>query len=106
MRATLVVSPGNAGPNSFTVSVADYDTGRPVPVDGVRLTCSLPGKPDLQASSLELARAPDGRWHGQGSVLSVAGRWEVTALVETHAGALAVPLEVDAGLPAAGFRRS
>src|SRR6266536_2073955 len=94
VRVTLQVSPGSAAPNRFVATVADYDTGRPLPADHVRLSCSLPARPDMGATDLDLARAGDGRWHGEGSVLSVAGRWTLTTLVERPSGGVTVPLEL------------
>jgi len=101
LRVTLTVTPGVAGPNRFAAKVADYDTGAPLPVQRLRLSSALRSRPDLEASSLDLARDGDGRWHGQGSLLSIAGRWDLTALVETGSGVLTVPLEVEMGLPGA-----
>jgi copper transport protein len=100
IRVTLTVTPGVAGPNRFTAHVADYDTGAPLRVERLRLEGSLPYRPDLEASSLDLAPEGDGHWHGQGSLLSISGRWDLSAQVETGSGALTVPLQVDVGLPA------
>ncbi|HEV8652852.1 MAG TPA: copper resistance protein CopC [Actinomycetes bacterium] len=101
LRVTLTVTPGVAGPNRFAARVADYDTGAPLPVQRLRLSSALRSRPDLEASSLDLARDGDGRWHGQGNLLSIAGRWDVTALVETGSRVLTVPLDVEMGLPGA-----
>ncbi len=101
VRVTLQVSPGSAGPNRFVATLADYDTGRPLPADHVRLTCSLPARPDLAPAELDLARAADGSWHGQGSILAIAGTWAITTLVERTDGGVTVPMElrVGAGVP-------
>jgi copper transport protein len=107
VRVTLTVSPGAAGPNRFAAAVADYDTGAPVAAGRVELTGSLAGRPDLADARLELARAADGRWLGQGRLLSVAGRWTLTTLVQRPDGGVMVPLQLDvpgppAPQPAAG----
>jgi len=99
LRVTLTVTPGVAGPNRFAAQVADHDTGAPLPVEQLRLRGTMPSRPDLEASSLDLALDGDGRWHGQGSLLSIAGRWYLTALVETGSRVLTVPLQVEVALP-------
>lgn len=93
-RVQLTVTPGGVGPNRFAAKVADYDTRQPVPADRVSLSFSLPDRPDVGASSLDLRRTGDGAWQGQGSQLSIAGRWSVTVLVARPGGAVTVPLQL------------
>jgi copper transport protein len=102
VRVTLRVTPGAAGPNHFLANVADYDTGTPVRALRVRITCSLPAKPDLSATELDLRRDANGRWSGSGAVLTVAGRWSITTLVEGSSGGVTVPLQLQVGRPASG----
>src|SRR4029453_16779842 len=52
--------------------------------------------PDVGASTLELSRAEDGLWKGQGSQLSIAGTWAVVGLVEGSGPAVTVPMELKA----------
>jgi copper transport protein len=102
VRVTLQVTPGAAGPNRFLASVADYDTGAPLQAQRVQLSCSLPARPDVGMAELELRRGRDGRWHGQAALLSIAGRWSVTTLVERAAGGVTVPLQLQVSAPAVG----
>ena len=94
VRVRLVVSPGSVGANHFDSTVAVYDSGEPVPAEKVSLRFQLRDRPDVGPATLDLARAPDGRWRGSGNVLSIAGRWSVTALVQTPADAVEVPMEL------------
>ena len=99
VRVTLTVTPGAAGPNRFTATVADFDTGAVLPADRVELTGTPRSRPDLGAARLELARAPDGRWLGQGRLLSLAGRWDLTTTVQRPTGGVTVPLALDVPPP-------
>jgi copper transport protein len=94
VRLRLELTPGTAGVNRFVVRVTDYDTGRPVGADGVRLRFLLPAQSGLGESSLDLKRASDGSFTGQGTNLSIDGTWQVTALVERGAQSVEVPLQV------------
>ena len=58
VRVTLTVTPGAAGPNRFTATVADFDTGAVLPADRVELTGTPASHPDLAGARLELARRP------------------------------------------------
>jgi copper transport protein len=93
-RVELAVSPGAAGPNRFAAKVVDYDTRQPVAAERVSLRFTLPARPDIGASTLELRRAGDGAWQGKGSQLSIAGRWSVSVLVGLPGGAVTVPLQL------------
>jgi copper transport protein len=97
VRVTLQVSPGAAGPNRFVATVADYDTGKPLVAEHVRLSGSMPARPEVAAARLDLVRAADGSWRGQGSVLTIAGTWAITTLIERPDGAVAVPIELRVG---------
>jgi copper transport protein len=99
VRVKVVVTPGTVGPNRFEARVTDYDSGKPVPATGVQLEFSLPGRPEIGTPKLDLDRASPGVWTGQGTVLSMDGRWEVTVLVQESAGAVTVPLQLQTRLP-------
>jgi copper transport protein len=99
VRVTLTVTPGAAGPNRFTATVADFDTGTVLPADRVELTGTPLSRPDLGTARLELARAPDGRWLGQGRLLSLAGRWDLTTTIQRPTGGVTVPLALDVPPP-------
>jgi copper transport protein len=97
VRVRLVVSPGYAGPNRFDATLADYDSGEPVPAEGFSLRFQLDDRPDVGAATLALTRDPDSHWRGSGSALSIDGRWTVTAVVETATDAVEVPMELVTG---------
>jgi hypothetical protein len=99
VRVTLIVTPGAAGPNRFTATVADYDTGTALPVDRVELAGTPLAHPDLGTARLELAKAHDGRWLGQGRLLSLAGRWDLTTTIQRPTGGVTVPLALDVPPP-------
>jgi hypothetical protein len=80
--------------------VADFDTGSMLPVDRVELTGTPIAHPDLGTARLELTEAPDGRWLGQGRLLSLAGRWNLTTTIQQAGGGVVVPLAVDVPPPA------
>src|SRR5439155_6384274 len=98
-RVTLIVTPGTVGPNRFEARVTDYDTGKPVPAAGVQLEFSLPGRPEIGPPKLDLDQVAPGVWTGQGAVLSMDGRWDVTVLVQESTGAVTVPLQLQTRLP-------
>jgi copper transport protein len=100
VKVSLTVTPGAAGPNRFTATVADFDTGGPLPVDRVELAGTPVSQPDLGTARLELTEAPDGRWLGQGRLLSLAGRWDLTTTIQEAGGGVVVPLAVDVPPPA------
>ena len=77
VRIALTVSPGTPGPNSFTAKVTDYDSGEDWPATRVALRLTPRGRPDVGASTLDLARAGDGLWQARAasSRSPGAGRW-------------------------------
>ncbi len=94
VRLRLTITPGPAGPNAFRAAAVDYDTGAPVGATAMSLRFSLPARPDVGGSSLELQAAGDGSFTGSGSNLSLAGTWTVTALVVEPSASVEVPLSV------------
>jgi copper transport protein len=94
VRLALTVTPGTAGPNSFTAKVTDYDTGQPVPATRVTLRFTLPDRPEVGGATLNLTRGSDGLWQARGSQLSIDGHWAISALVQSPAAAVTVPLEL------------
>ncbi len=93
VRARLEVNPGLPGPNQFSLGVEDYDSGEPVDAQRVSLRFSYLGGAEVQDSTLELQPETD-TYGATGSNLSIGGPWEVTALVQSGADAVEVPLEV------------
>ena len=100
VRVTLTVTPGAAGPNRFMATVADFDTGTVLPVDRVELAGTPASHPDLGTARLELTEAADGRWSGQGRLLTLAGRWNLTTTIQRPAGGVIVPIALDVPPPA------
>jgi copper transport protein len=100
VKVTLTVTPGAAGPNRFTATVADFDTGAVLPADRVELTGTPASHPDLAGARLELVKAADGRWLGQGRLLSLAGRWDLTATIQRPTGGVTVPVALEVPPPA------
>jgi copper transport protein len=98
VRVRLTASPGTAGPNVFSAQLRRYDSRRPVPARSVRLEFSLPSNPNV-ASSLNLARGGGGTWTGQGTNLSIDGRWDIDVVVQEAATAVDVPLRLRTRLP-------
>jgi copper transport protein len=94
VRLALTVTPGTPGPNTFTAKVTDYDTGQPVPASRVALRFTLPDRPEVAGSTLELARGGDGLWRARGTQLSIDGHWTIAALVQGPGTAVTVPLEL------------
>jgi len=95
VRVELTLTPGRAGRNAYVLWADDYDTGDPLTtVTSVRLECSMPARPALNAETVELEPAPDGSWRGAGLDFSVAGRWEVVAYVQMKTAGTTVDLEV------------
>lgn len=94
VRVELTVSPGSAGFNSFVLQIADYDTGAPVSGADVTLRFSLPARPSLGGSRLDLQAADPGTYRATGGNLSIAGSWKVTAVIVQGSASVEVPLVV------------
>ena len=95
VKVTLTVTPGAAGPNRFTAIVADFDSGTALPADRVELSGTPASNPGLGTARLELTEAAGGRWLGQGRMLSLAGRWDLTTTIQRPSGGISVPLRLD-----------
>jgi nitrogen fixation protein FixH len=79
--------------------VVDFDTGRPVQATSVSLDLSLPSRPDVGGSRLDLKPQAGGVWSAKGTNLSIDGRWDVVVTVQESTGALQIPLQVQTRLP-------
>ena len=62
-----------------------------LPADRVELTGTPASHPDLAGARLQAGQAADGRWLGQGRLLSLAGRWNLTTTIQRPAGGTASP---------------
>ncbi len=99
VRVRLGITPGTIGPNRFAALVTDYDSGRPVDASRVSLSFGLTGHPELGTPVVELTKAMGGIWAGQGTVISMDGRWNVSMLVQDASGSVEVPLVFTPELP-------
>ena len=102
VKVTLTISPGTAGFNTFTAQVTDYDTGAPVAAaTSMTLRFSLPSRPDIGTSRLDLAPSGQGSgtFTGTGANLSITGTWSVAALVVNGVSSVEVPLTVTTRCP-------
>lgn len=99
VRVRLVVAPGIAGPNELDATVVDYDSGDPIPADSVTLQVELDDRPEIAPANIEMTRSADGHWRASSSAISIAGRWSVTALVESPTDSIEVPMLLQARPP-------
>jgi hypothetical protein len=60
------------------------------------LRVQLAERPEIAPATVALTRDPDGHWRASSSALSLAGRWTVTALVESPDDSQEVPMEFEA----------
>ncbi|HLW60606.1 MAG TPA: copper resistance protein CopC [bacterium] len=104
IRVHLEVTPGVPGVNRFVAQITDYDTRRPIAAERVTLRFMAPARPDIGASTLELRRAADGTYQGQGVNISLDGPWLVTAVIERQRTAVEVPLAVTTRTPPQAVR--
>jgi copper transport protein len=82
IKARLEIAPGKIGPNLFRLTLADYDSGKPLAPTAVTLRFNNLDDPQLGESTLELKAAEVGIFEARGPNLSVPGRWRLIALVQ------------------------
>ncbi|HEX5452123.1 MAG TPA: copper resistance protein CopC [Candidatus Limnocylindrales bacterium] len=99
VRVRLTVQPGTVGANRFETDVTDYDSGQPVDASGVDLRFSLPERPSVGSSELQLSDAGPGTFSGQGANLSMPGSWSVAVRVANGLASVEVPLTVHVAAP-------
>ena len=75
VKVRLAVSPGTAGFDTFTATVTDYDSGAPVPADGVTLRFVLPGALGCRELAARSRAVDAGRLHGDRH--EPVARWDV-----------------------------
>jgi copper transport protein len=90
VRATLTINPGIVGFNQFTVRAVDYDTLKPV-AQSADITFTLPARPDLGSSTLQLAPAGPGLFSRSGPNLSIDGTWSIVVELQEASGGVEVP---------------
>ncbi|MGH2723924.1 MAG: copper resistance CopC/CopD family protein [Actinomycetota bacterium] len=98
LHVRLTATPGTAGVNRFDVRVTDGE-GEPVDATGVRLSFSLPSRPDIAPSELDLESVGQAAWRAEGPNLSVDGSWEVDALVLLGGDSRTIDLGLRTRLP-------
>ena len=91
VRVRLTVSPGTAGPNTFTLRLTDFDTGKPITDARVTLRFTFSDDPRVGQAQLLLARKGS-VYEAQGFALSLSGRWSLSVLVERGTASLEIPL--------------
>lgn len=97
VEITLRVEPGAVGENRFAVRVADYDTGETIEASRVALDFSIPDRPEVGTTRLELEPAEDGWWEAESTAVAQPGRWEALAIVAYDSEGVEVPLEFEVG---------
>ena len=100
LRISLSILPGAVGFNAFQAAVTDFDSGAAVSASDVTLRFSLPSRPDLGGSTLQLVPQAAGGFSAQGANLSLGGSWSVTALINRGVASVEVPLTVRVHPPA------
>jgi copper transport protein len=98
LQVRLTATPGTAGINRFDARLTD-DEGEPVDATGMQLSFSLPSRPEIAPSELDLEGVDPGAWRGEGPNLSVDGSWEVNALVLLGGDSRTVDLQLRTRLP-------
>ena len=93
VRVRLSAIPGTAGPNRFEVRLTGFDSGKPITDAKVTLRFTFEDDPRVGQASLPLTRAGD-VYRADGLTLSLAGRWQVSVLIERGTASLEIPLEL------------
>lgn len=107
VEATLVVEPGTAGPNRFTVELTDLNSDSSLEdVNAATLRFVSLSNPAVGESNVELERSDDGRFEATGSNVSVPGRWRATLSVTTAGNSFEIPLEFSTRAPGYTFTDS
>jgi copper transport protein len=93
-RLHLTVTPDTAGFNTFSLGVTDYETRKPVQVDGIKITFHYTDSPAVGDSSLQLDHQPDASYKAQGANMAVVGHWLLTVNVSSGVKSVDVPVEL------------
>ena len=94
VRVQLTTASDQPGPNRFTVTAADYDTGAVIRAQRVSLLFTPLDDPGVASTSIALAPVSGDRFEGSGPNISFDGRWRVTATIERDLDSIQVPLEI------------
>jgi uncharacterized membrane protein len=98
VRVKLEVSPGSPGPNRFSLTATDYDSGEPVEAD-VKLRFRSLAVVGAE-SELALTATDDGVYEATGSNLSFGGPWALSAVIQQSTDSAEVLLELATVCPA------
>lgn len=83
-NSTLLLAPGVAGINHFRLEVE----GESLPADTeALLRLTIPERGDLGTKEIQLARVSGNAFEHHGSELSIAGDWEITAIIRSPGAA-------------------
>ncbi|MEA2533966.1 MAG: copper transport protein [Actinomycetota bacterium] len=93
-RLHLTVTPDAPGFNTFALRVTDYETGKPVKIDGIKITFHYTDSPTVGDSSLQLDPQPDGTYKAQGANMAVVGHWLLTVNVSNGVKSVDVPVDL------------
>jgi copper transport protein len=96
VRATLMATSDQPGPNRFVVRADDYDSRASVQPDRVTLHFTPVDDPGIAPTALALAPGADGVFTGFGANLAFPGRWRIEMLIERGRTSVTVPVEVEA----------
>lgn len=94
VRVRLTTASDQPGPNRFTVTAVDYDSGAAVHARRVSLSFTPLDDPGVEPTTLALDPASADRFEGSGANLSFEGRWRVTATIERERDSVQVPLDL------------
>ncbi|TME31262.1 MAG: hypothetical protein E6I62_07545 [Chloroflexi bacterium] len=94
VRMQLVATPGTSGFNVFRATLADYDSGAPLSDRSVTLRFTLPARPDIGASQLQLKPAGGGVYQATGPNLSIDGTWRIAAQISGGPSTVEVTLQL------------
>ncbi|HEV3172030.1 MAG TPA: copper resistance protein CopC [Actinocrinis sp.] len=97
VRASLEVSPGYPGTNRFTLRAYDAASGHALTTP-VTLTFSLPSRPDVAPTTLDLVPTTDGSLTAIGDEIGLTGQWAVKADLNLPKGHKDVPFTVGCAL--------
>jgi copper transport protein len=84
LKVDFAIAPGGVGENTFEARLVEKTSGRPVPATrAVYIRLEHKGM-DMGEPRLELKATgrDDGRYIGQGPILSMSGEWEATLVVQ------------------------
>jgi len=95
VRVHLTSPSDQPGPNRFIVKAVDYDSRAPIPIQRMSLVFTPLDDVGVAPTSLVLTPGPADSFVGSGANLAFAGRWRISALIESAENSVAVPMDVE-----------